>query len=102
LIEDLERHMRYAARSRRSGAVLVFDVDDLKFANATYGRATGDAIIRAVADVLRSRTRMTDVVARQGGDEFAVILPEATREDALLVAREVRTCSPSSISGLRS
>ena len=90
LIEELERHMRYAVRSRRSGAVLVFDVDHLKIANDTYGHATGDAIIRAVGDMLQSRTRQTDVVARQGGDEFTVILPEATRDDALLVARDVR------------
>ena len=90
LIEELERHMRYAVRSRRSGAVLVFDVDHLKIANDTYGHATGDAIIRAVGDMLQSRTRQTDVVARQGGDEFTVILPEATRDDALLVTRDVR------------
>jgi diguanylate cyclase (GGDEF)-like protein/PAS domain S-box-containing protein len=90
LIEEIDRQLRYAARSRRPGAVVVFDVDHLKFANDTYGHAMGDAIIKAVADVLRSRTRETDVVARQGGDEFAVILPEATRDDALVVARDVR------------
>ncbi len=90
LIEELDRQLRYAARSRRSGAVLVFDVDHLKFANDTYGHATGDAIIKAVAEVLQSRTRGTDIVARQGGDEFALILLEATEDEALLVARDVR------------
>ena len=54
------------------------------------GCGAGDAILRAVGHVLESRTRQTDVVARQGGDEFTVILPEATRDDALLVARDVR------------
>jgi diguanylate cyclase (GGDEF)-like protein/PAS domain S-box-containing protein len=90
LIEELDRQLRYAARSRRSGAVLAFDLDHLKVANDIYGHATGDAILRAVTEVLRSRTRDTDVVARLGGDEFAVILPEATESDALTVTRDVR------------
>ena len=90
LIEELDRQLRYAARSGRSGAVLVFDLDHLKFANDTYGHATGDAMLKAVAEVLLSRTRETDIVARQGGDEFTLILPEATEEEALIVARDVR------------
>ena len=90
LIEELDRQLRYAARSGRSGAVLVFDVDHLKFANDTYGHATGDTILKAVAEVLQSRTRETDIVARHAGDEFTVILPEATDDDALLVARDIR------------
>jgi diguanylate cyclase (GGDEF)-like protein len=90
LIEELDRQLRYAARFSRSGAVLVFDVDHLKFANDTYGHATGDAIIKEVAEVLQSRTRETDIVARLGGDEFAVILPETTQNDAAIVARDVR------------
>lgn len=71
--------------------MVVFDVDHLKFANDTFGHATGDAIIKAVAEVLQERTRITDVVARQGGDESTVILPEGTGEDALVVAHDVRT-----------
>ena len=90
LIEELDRQLRYAARFSRSGAVLVFDVDHLKVANDTYGHATGDAIIKEVAEVLQSRTRETDIVARLGGDEFAVILPETTQNDAAIVARDVR------------
>jgi diguanylate cyclase (GGDEF)-like protein/PAS domain S-box-containing protein len=90
LIEELDRQLRYAARSGRSGAVLVIDLDHLKIVNDTYGHATGDATLKAVAEVLLSRARETDAVARLGGDEFAVILPEATEHEAVIVASDVR------------
>jgi diguanylate cyclase (GGDEF)-like protein/PAS domain S-box-containing protein len=91
LIEELDRQLRYADRSRRSGAVLIIDVDHLKVANDTHGHATGDAILRAITGVLVSRTRQTDTLARLGGDEFAVILPEASGNDAITVACDVRS-----------
>jgi diguanylate cyclase (GGDEF)-like protein/PAS domain S-box-containing protein len=90
LIEELERQLRYAARSRRSGAVLAVDLDHFKLANDTHGHATGDGILRTVTEVLLARTRATDVVARLGGDEFILILPEATEDEAVRVARDVR------------
>jgi diguanylate cyclase (GGDEF)-like protein/PAS domain S-box-containing protein len=90
LIEELDRQLRYAARSRRAGALLTLDLDHLKVVNDTYGHAAGDAVLTAVTEVLRSRTRETDVVARLGDDEFAVILPEASENGALTVARDIR------------
>ena len=90
LIEELDRQLRRAARSGRAGAVLVFDVDHLKFVNDTYGHAAGDAMIKAVAETIQARIRETDVVARQGGDEFTLILPETAEDEALLVARDIR------------
>ncbi len=90
LITELDRQLRYAARSRRPGAVLTFDLDNFKLANDSYGHETGDAMLRALADVLRQRARDTDIVARLGGDEFALVLPEATEAEALLVAADVR------------
>jgi diguanylate cyclase (GGDEF)-like protein/PAS domain S-box-containing protein len=89
LVGELDRQLRYAARSRRPGAVLTLDVDNFKFANDTYGHAAGDGMLRVVAEVLSTRTRDTDVVARLGGDEFAVLLPEATEEQAVSVACDI-------------
>lgn len=91
LLSELDRQLRFAARYDRSGAVLAFDLDNLKFANDSYGHATGDAMLKAVAEVLRARMRDTDVVARLGGDEFAVVLCEATEQEALVVASDVRS-----------
>jgi diguanylate cyclase (GGDEF)-like protein/PAS domain S-box-containing protein len=91
LIEELERQLRYAARSGRGGAVLAVDLDHFKLANDTYGHATGDGILRTVTEALLARTRETDVVARLGGDEFTVILPEANEDEAVRIAGDLRT-----------
>src|SRR5207248_11536890 len=55
----------------------------------SLGHRTGDAVIRSVADLLRTQLRETDVVARLGGDEFALLLPRATEEQAERVARKL-------------
>jgi diguanylate cyclase (GGDEF)-like protein len=71
-------------------AVLFADVDDFKAINDQFSHQTGDDILRAVADVLTKACRTTDFVARYGGDEFVMILPDAGQHGADLVARRVR------------
>jgi diguanylate cyclase (GGDEF)-like protein len=64
-------------------ALLIFDMDDLKTINDTWGHSVGSAAIVAVARALSSAVRATDCVARYGGDEFAVVLRDSDREGAL-------------------
>src|ERR1700734_3671916 len=90
LVSELDRLLSYAARYGRPGALLALDIDNFKMANETYGRAAGDVMLKAVAEFLLARARATDVVARLGSDEFAVILLEATEEEALIFARDIR------------
>ena len=88
--DEFERQLRFAERAKPSPVLVLFDVDHLKAVNDTHGHATGDALLKAFADVLRSRARASDVIARLGGDEFAVLLPEAGQADALTIAHDIR------------
>jgi PAS domain S-box-containing protein len=87
--EELCRESAVAARHGRSGAVLVVDLDNFKFVNDTYGHGVGDEVLRGVGAVLTRRVRASDVVARIGGDEFAVLLAGADVDEAAAVGREI-------------
>ncbi|MGA9316139.1 MAG: EAL domain-containing protein [Solirubrobacteraceae bacterium] len=91
LIPELDSCLGYAARYGHTGAVLVLDIDNFKLVNDSEGHEAGDRTLKAVAEVLVSRTRDTDLLARLGGDEFAIVLPEATEQGALKVASNVRS-----------
>jgi diguanylate cyclase (GGDEF)-like protein len=85
---------RFTAESSRSGSPLslvVVDVDHFKAVNDRFGHAFGDSVLRAVAEVLVRCTRATDVRARIGGEEFAVILPGATQGVGERVAEKIRS-----------
>jgi diguanylate cyclase (GGDEF)-like protein len=67
----------------------MLDLDRFKQINDSYGHQAGDRMIEEVADVLRERTRESDVLARLGGDEFAIVLPRCTRAEARAVAESI-------------
>jgi diguanylate cyclase (GGDEF)-like protein len=76
-------------RSSRSGrvfAVMVIDVDRFKSINDGHGHAAGDEFLKLVADTARSQLRSQDLLARMGGDEFSVLMPETTAEQAATTA----------------
>lgn len=75
----LERLISKAAAERHRVTVFLFDIDDFKSYNDHYGHETGDALIREVAQLLTHCSREHDIVARYGGDEFAVIMWDAER-----------------------
>jgi diguanylate cyclase (GGDEF)-like protein len=84
------------ARARDDGtplAVVLIDVDHFKVVNDRHGHAAGDALLRALADVLRRRVRSTDLAARIGGDEFAVLLPGADLDRAVRLAEQLRSAA---------
>ena len=87
--KELEKWGQYALRYKRSAALIFLDLDKFKFINDTYGHPAGDQYLTAISELLRSALRSTDTVARWGGDEFAILLPETEKGAALDVANKL-------------
>lgn len=86
LAEEIARASRYGT----SLSLLVLDLDRFKEVNDEMGHAAGDALLRAVGVLLGAELRATDVAARYGGDEFALVLPELNKTGAWAVAEKIR------------
>lgn len=88
-----ERAARELARARRQGypiALAYLDVDDFKQVNDTLGHATGDTLLRLLAETVSMHLRPYDILARLGGDEFALLLPMTGHEEAELATARIR------------
>ncbi|HXE81601.1 MAG TPA: GGDEF domain-containing protein [Vicinamibacterales bacterium] len=91
LNQSLRRETKRATRSGRPLALLFIDLDGFKSVNDTHGHLHGSRALVEAAAVIKGSARETDVVARFGGDEFAVVLPETTAEGAWAVAERIRS-----------
>ena len=85
----LKKRLSEARRRRRPFSVIMADIDGLQSINEQYGRAAGDDVLKQFARCLSSAVRLSDVVARYGGDEFIVLLPETQLGDALMLAERM-------------
>lgn len=90
LLDVLDTETERTLRTGRPFAVLLLDLDGLKRINDTYGHLVGSRALCRVADILRVHCRAIDTAARYGGDEFAVVLPEAREDEAQRVATRIR------------
>ena len=88
--EALEREYNRSMRYRRALSLLLFDIDHFKQINDTYGHVAGDSVLRQLAMVVKPRLRSQDVLARVGGEEFAVLLPEVDLPGARIAGEKVR------------
>lgn len=91
--ERIELEMVRMSRTSRPFSLILLDVDDFKIINDTYGHDCGDAVLKNLANLLRSHVRGVDVVARWGGDEFIVILPETSYEGAMILAEKLQAAA---------
>jgi diguanylate cyclase (GGDEF)-like protein len=86
----LHQEVERAKRSETSVSVLIADIDDFKGINDASGHLAGDAVLRAVGNVLRSAVRVFDVCSRYGGDEFAILMPTSDHGSAIACAERIR------------
>ena len=91
LRESLYREYSRTERFKLPLILLLMDIDHFKRINDTYGHLQGDEILRKVSLILKSNIRTYDILGRYGGEEFMVIMPEASLEDGISLAERIRT-----------
>ena len=88
--EQLRHELNRASRHSHHVSVVMLDIDYFKSYNDTHGHPAGDALLKTIAELLRSNIRNIDVAARYGGEEFALILIESDKKAAATVAKKIR------------
>jgi diguanylate cyclase (GGDEF)-like protein len=102
LTEAAGRLMRGAARRGKPVGVLLLDADHFKGVNDRFGHAVGDKALRELVSNIRAKLRANDVIGRIGGEEFVVLVPDTTLQDALALAERIRAtveCTPLLVDG---
>jgi diguanylate cyclase (GGDEF)-like protein len=89
--ETLEREMLRATRQSRPLSIILIDIDHFKRFNDTFGHDAGDHVLQSVANLLRTFFRASDICCRRGGEEFAIILPDSSLQNAVVRANALRT-----------
>jgi diguanylate cyclase (GGDEF)-like protein len=89
-LEALKNEIARSARSQRPISLVMFDFDNFKEHNDTYGHVEGDKVLQQIGEVLRATIRAIDVPARYGGEEFSIILPETQHDHAFAFAERLR------------
>jgi diguanylate cyclase (GGDEF)-like protein len=87
---DIAEQVSRARRYGELATLLLLDLNGFKSINDTFGHRMGDRLLTTIGAALRARLRETDVVARVGGDEFAVLMPYAGAEQAAIIANDIR------------
>jgi len=90
LMEALSSEWKRSTRANRPLALVLMDLDHFKFVNDFYGHLEGDVVLQRVGHILEQNCRRSDVVARYGGDEFVILMPETSVEQARQLANKLR------------
>ena len=98
--ERLRSELALASRSHYSVALLMLDIDDFKKVNDVYGHAIGDEMLSRLATILTDSVRISDVVCRLGGEEFAVIMPSCSAGDAMGFAQRLNDILVDTVFGI--
>ncbi len=91
-MEALSAEWKRSTRAARAFALVLMDLDRFKFVNDFYGHLEGDLVLQRVGHILETNCRRSDVVARYGGDEFVILMPETNMEHARQLSAKLRSC----------
>jgi len=86
----LEEQIEIAKRYNRDLSIIFFDIDHFKLINDDYGHKVGDIVLKELTKLVEKSIRKSDIFGRWGGEEFLIILPETTKEEAILLAEKLR------------
>jgi diguanylate cyclase (GGDEF)-like protein/PAS domain S-box-containing protein len=89
-MQQAELELRRVVRYGGTLSIFMMDVDHFKKINDTHGHKVGDLVLQKLAEICRDTLRMVDIIGRVGGEEFAILLPETTEQEAIRVAERLR------------
>jgi diguanylate cyclase (GGDEF)-like protein len=91
MVRILEQELERSTRYKKTFSIIIFDVDNFKDVNDTFGHFVGDHVLRGISDLMRRAIRQTDSISRWGGEEFLISLPETELESAKAFAERALT-----------
>jgi two-component system cell cycle response regulator len=90
--KHLAKLLQYNEREKKSEVVMMMDIDHFKSINDTFGHDAGDIVLQEVSQLMKNAVRESDFVARMGGEEFVIVMPNSRMSIGLQVAERVRSC----------
>lgn len=87
--KKLEEQIELYKQDKKVFSLLIIDIDHFKEVNDTYGHQVGDIVLEKLAKILKDQMRLDDIVARFGGEEFTIILPNTDKEEGILIAKKL-------------
>lgn len=90
LVTRADQEFAQYQRLGQNMAMIIGDIDHFKYVNDQYGHSIGDVVLQHVSTLMKDTARKADIVARVGGEEFAILLPNSTTEGAMILAERIR------------
>jgi diguanylate cyclase (GGDEF) domain len=98
-VSSAEQQLQYCRKSGRQACLVLIDLDHFKVVNDTHGHAVGDRVLKRAVEACEQHLRSTDIFGRLGGEEFGIVLPECTLDQALDRAEQIRVAIATAASG---